>query len=618
MRYAHWSQSHCYSTSFTYCVLSSPLVFYLLLGGCILLGVWLVVAAWRRPDPRRRLLRVLASLALPLGLWFSAYPPTRAVPTTQSAAILLTEGYQPDSLRQLRQQLGAGTPVWSYGVPAPTGTRPLGSLLTLAEQRPALRQLHVLGHGLPAADLGALENVPLPRHTAPAFEGFQQAHWSPQLRLGQALVVEGTVAVSSAPAWVSLRAAGAGRDSVRLTKGGGFRLRYLPKAAGRQLPELVLRQDGRVVATEPVPVEVTTTALPPVLLLAAVPSFEFKFLKNNLAAQGRAVALRSTVSKGLVQTEFLNQPAQPLDHLTPSLLSRYAVVVADAATLAALPPSESQALRAATQAGRLGLVMLADVAPLPAAAPARADFSVVAQPTTGPSANPQLLTWPGAPTGLRATLPAHLRPAATLKPLVSGPNAALVAASRRYGLGTVVVSVVPATFRWALQGQEVAYNAFWSQLLVAATPPPAPAATWQLATRWPRPQYPLSLRLNGSLPPAAELPTVRPLASGAAVQLALAQDLRLPEWSTAQYWPRAAGWHQVQGPGRTTYNFFVYDSAAWRGPELAERQQALTKRTAASKTGSGTAGTVQESWPTGWFFGLFLLAAGFLWLEEKL
>jgi hypothetical protein len=392
----------------------------------------------------------------------------------------------------------------------------------------------------------------------------------------------------------------------------------LPKVAGRQVPELVLRQASRVVATEPVPIEVTTTDQPPVLLLAAVPSFEFKFLKNNLAAQGRAVGLRSTVSKGLVQTEFLNQPAQSLDHLTPTLLNRYAVVVADAATLATLPPTESQALRAATEAGRLGLVVLADVAPLPAAAPARADFSIVAQPTTGLSANPQPVTWPGGPAGLRTTLPAHLRPTATLKPLVSGPNAALIAASRRYGLGTVVVSVVPNTFRWALQGQGTAYGAFWSQLLGVATPPPALDATWQLGSSWPQPHQPLTLRLSGAMPAPAALPTVRPLAGGAAVQLALGQDTRLPEWSTAQFWPGAAGWHQVQGPGRTVYNFFVYDSTAWRGPELAERQRALVRHLGAFKTSNSAPGTVREPWPTGWFFGLLLLAAGFLWLEEKL
>jgi hypothetical protein len=118
--------------------------------------------------------------------------------------------------------------------------------------------------------------------------------------------------------------------------------------------------------------------------------------------------------------------------------------------------------------------------------------------------------------------------------------------------------------------------------------------------------------------PEAALPTVHPLAGGPAVQVALAQDTRLPEWSTAQYWPQAAGWHQISGPGRAAYNFFVFDSAAWRGPELAERQQAMTQLTAAPTPSFQPSDHVSQPWPAGWFFGLFLLAAGFLWLEEKL
>jgi hypothetical protein len=111
---------------------------------------------------------------------------------------------------------------------------------------------------------------------------------------------------------------------------------------------------------------------------------------------------------------------------------------------------------------------------------------------------------------------------------------------------------------------------------------------------------------------------VQPLAGGPAVALALAQDVRLPEWSTAEYWPAVAGWHQVRGPGRTVHSFYVYDSAAWRGPELAARQQALAARATLAKLSPAKSTTVQQSWPAGWFFGLFLVAAGFLWLEEKL
>ncbi|MDJ0366118.1 hypothetical protein QMK33_13220 [Hymenobacter sp. H14-R3] len=587
----------------------------LLAGACVLLGLGLLAAALRRADRRRLVLRVLASLAAPLALWLTAHPPLQQVPAARAEAIVLTPGYQPDTLRQLLRRLGPGTPVWAYGTPPPARAKALGGLLSLGEQRPALRRLHLLGEGLPASVLPALGRVAVVRHAGPAPSGFQAANWPQQLTLGQRVEVEGTVATGPGPAWVSLHADGAGRDSVRLPGGGSFRLRYQPKVAGLARYELVLRRAGNPAITEPIPLEISAQALPPVLLLAAVPGFEFKFLKNSLSAAGRAVALRTTVSRGLVQTEFLNQPAQALDRLTPALLARYAVVVADAATLASLPTGEGQALRAAINQGRLGLVLLADATPLPAAVPARAAFAVQPLPTAG--AAPQPLSWPDAPAPVRALLPARLRASAALRPLITGPNAALVAASQRYGLGTVVVSVVPETFRWALQGQAAAYASFWSQLLTAATPPPAPAATWQTLDRWPRARQPLTLRLAGTMP--TSLPTVQPLAGGTAVQLALAQDTRLPEWSTAQYWPARAGWHQLRGPGRTRHSFYVYDSAAWRGPELLARQQALAERTTRLGAVAATATvTVPQPWPAGWFFGLFLLAAGFLWLEEKL
>jgi hypothetical protein len=592
----------------------SPL-FYLLAAACLLLGLGLLLTAGRRPDRRRLVLRLLASLLAPLALWFTAYPPLRAVPAARAEAIVLTPGYQPDTLRQLLRRLGAGTPVWAYGTQAPARAKALGSLLKLTEQRPALRRVHMLGEGLAANELPALGQLAVVPHAAPAYAGIKTAGWQQHLTLGQRFAVEGTVAGAS-PTWVSLHAEGAGRDSVRLPGGTGpFRLSYQPKVAGLARYALHLRREGQPTTAEPLPLEIAPATLPPVLLLAAVPGFEFKFLKNNLAAAGRAVALRTTVSRGLVQTEFLNQPAQPLDHLTPSLLARYAVVVADAATLASLPAGESQTLRAAVQQGRLGLVVVADAAALPAAVPARADFVVQPLPTAGAVAQP--LSWPEAPTQVRALVPARLRLGGALQPLITAPGGAVVAASRRVGLGATVVSVVPETFRWALQGQTSAYTSFWSQLLTAATPPPAPAATWLALDRWPRPQQPLTLRLAGSRP--ASLPTVQPLAGGPAVTVALAQDTRLPEWSTAQYWPTTAGWHQVRGPGRTVHSFYVYDPSAWRGPELLARQQALSQRDALASPGQALeATTVHQPWPVGWFFGLFLLAAGFLWLEEKL
>ena len=594
----------------------------MLLAFCLLLGLALAVLAWRRPRQRQRSLRVLASMVAAGALWLAAFPPVRQLPAARAEAILLTEGYSADTLQAVLRQVGAGTPVWAYAEATSPKARSLASLLTLAEQRPPLQRLHVLGAGLPAAELAIVRSIPLRLHAGPHFVGFTSAYWPARLTLGKTLIVEGAIAspdASTPAAWVVLYAAGAGRDSVRLPTGGGpFRLHYQPKTTGLAQYELRLRRPGQRLLSEPVPLEITAPTLPAVLLLTATPSFEFKFLKNHLAEAHYPVALRTSVSRGLVQTDFVNHPTQALDRLTPALLSHFAVIIADAATLATLSSAETQALQSAISAGRLGLVTLADAAPLPRNAPARADFVVQPRPTSPATLAPALIRWPDAPGAVRAPLPAQLRATAAVRPLVTGPAGMLLAARRRVGLGQVAVSVVPETFRWALQGHTPAYASFWSGVLAAAVPPPPAADSWHTGTRWPRQQQPLTLHLTGTMPTSP--PTVAPLTGGPTVRLALRQDIRLPEWSTATFWPGAAGWHEVRGPHHITHRFYVYPEGAWQGPAQQEKQQAFAAHNAAiSKARPTTAvSTAAEPWPAGWFFGLFLLAAGYLWLEEKL
>ena len=593
--------------------------YYVLLAGWAALACGLALLAWRRPGRRQRIGRAAATLVAAAALWFIAFPPLRHLPAARGEAILLTEGYSPDTLRQLRQRLGAGTPVWQYGTAARAPkAQPLVSLLTLAEQRPALRRLHLLGHGLPVAEVPMLRGVPIKTHGGARPSPFRAASWNRQLVLGEVLQVEGTVALLAGQpmAWVGLRALGALRDSVPVPAGGGvFRLRYQPKVAGLAVAELVLRQGGKSLASEPVPFEVTGPQLPAVLLLAATPSFEFKFLKSHLAETRYPVALRTAVSRGLVQTDFSNQPARALDRISSALLAAYRLVVADAQTLAGLSASESQALQAAVSAGRLGLVLLADDVVLPRSLPGRADFALVARPAA--QASPQPLQWPNAPAGTKAALPAHLRPALALRPLVTSAGQVVAVARRRTGAGFVVVSAVPSTFQWALQGQQGTYASYWNRVLNGALPPAPSTAGWQLGSRWPRPQQPLVLHLTAALPTAA--PTVRGLAGGPAVRLALRQDSRLPEWSSAQYWPASAGWHQVRGPGAATHSFYVYPASAWQGPEGEERRLVLENReTQVAPAHLQSAEFKSEPWPLGWFFGLFLLAAAYLWFEEKL
>ncbi|SHK08381.1 hypothetical protein [Hymenobacter psychrotolerans] len=599
------------------------MIFYLLLGSCLLLGLALAVAAWRRPDPRRRLPRALATVVAIGALWLMAYPPHTTRLVRQAEAILLTDQYQPDTLRALLRRLGPGTRIWRYQPDfvatgsAPSDTPAVARLAALAEQQPAVQRLHVLGTGLPAAVLPAPATMQLMVHAPPARTGFRTAHWNRSLALGQPLLIEGFFeSASRAPVWVRLQAAGTVQDSVRLPAGqGAFRLRYTPKTAGRLVAMLSAGPTGRLVAREPVPAEVQPPRPLRVLVLAATASFELKFLKNQLAAQQHAVAWRAGISRGLTQTEFSNHSPTDLSRLSPTLLARYDVVVADAAALTSLSSSEAQALRAAQQQTGLGMVVLTDAGPTARNAFLPSTIRLVAQAGATAERPQRLAQLPAA-----AVVPATLQLAGPARALISvAESARPVVAAQRLRLGTVVVSTLPETYPWLLQNKAALYNSYWSRLLTAAARPTPPASHWAALEPWPKPGLPLGLQLS-----AATVATRPPVAADAAGQplarLALQQDSRLPEWSTATYWPTQAGWQQFERPGQASQWLYIFDKHDWLGPQqhgwaqLARTGSRLPPHIGATPAPQ----TATDAWPIGWFMALFVLAAGFLWLEEKL
>ncbi|WP_126546703.1 hypothetical protein [Hymenobacter amundsenii] len=589
----------------------------------LLLAVLLTVLALRRPDTRRRGLRVGAGLLAAAGLGLAALPPVTSRPSTAppATAVLLTAGYSPDTLADLLRRLGPGVPVWRYapGNVTPNDTPAFRNASAIRAKLPGLRQLHVLGTGVPPTDAPALAGLRVHRHADARPMGFQQSTWNAQPELGQLLTVTGTFtgAKTWEPVWLSLRAAGAARDSVQLPKGmGAFALRFRPRAAGRAVYMLEARQSGRRLAQEPVPVEVQDPEPLRVLLLAAAPSFELRFLKNHLAERQYAVALRTGLSRGLTQTEFLNLPNPPaLGSLTPALLRRFDVVVTDAATLAGFSSAETRALQAALNNGTSGLLLLADAPTLPRQLPGGAAFRLQPQPAAA-AATPQRLSWPEGPTTVTALVPATLRLAEKLRPLITGPNRQPVAATRRVGLGTVVVSTVAETFPWQLRNQPAIYTAYWSRLLGAARPgQPTPLSVAAL-NHWPHPNAPLEFRTTGAA--AGPLSITPP--TGPALALAQRPDALVSEWRTATYWPAVAGWHRAQ-VGKAQQWVYVYAPRQWRGPgqqqwPLAARQPAGTAASVGPATNLGA--PERTAWPRWWGYAVFLLGAGLLWLEEKL
>ncbi|KAA9331383.1 hypothetical protein F0P96_14145 [Hymenobacter busanensis] len=582
---------------------------------CGLLGILLVAQALRRPDGRRRIVRVLVSVLLPVALWLSVFPPS--VPTSEQetqAAILVTDGTPADSLRFWQRRLGAAVPVLRYtpGHVSADSTR-LTGLYALRTQHPQIRQLHVLGHGLPAADVGlAPPEIKLIAHPQWPARGFRHASWAPTLPLGDVLRVEGRfVSANANPTLLYLRSAGVVQDSLRLPAGNAsFTLQARLRATGPQVLQLEARQNRQLIAHEPVPTVVEAVRHLRVLLLAGGPSFELNLLKNRLAANGHAVAQRLTLARSLQQTDFLNLPAQSLRPLTPPLLSRYDAVVADESVWATLGAAETRALSQSVDQG-LGMVLLASGSALPKGFPQRAVFGVRARPALA-TETVEPIRW--STIKAQAAVPATLT-GSLLVPLAQSARNEWVAASYRATWGTTVVATPSNTYQWLLAGNTATYDDYWRLLLKAAARPLGTQSSWQFSA-WPHPHFLLQLHFSGNGLPSSLARIEGPF--GTHTSLGLRQfSSALPVFSAA-FWPKQPGWHKAITPGAEPASFYVFAAAEWIGPTVSEQAAAVEQRAYYPTSTTSTPGRTGDKPLAGvWFFTIFLLGAAFLWLEEK-
>ncbi len=543
-----------------------------------------------------RLARALAHLAAVLALVVLGLRPSRRVATPATDVVVVTPGAGPAQVRRLADSAGVSVVRVPEDVP---------DAAALARTRTDVRTAIVAGWGLPdPAELGAIAIVPRPAEPPP---GFVYVAGPSVVTLGEPLVLEGAVSGAARGAVVTLTGAGGTRDSTGVDTAGRFRVRDLPRAAGRQEYELrvALPQPGRA-AVETLGVVVTPPVPPRALLLAAAPSFEHRALRDWLAARGGAVAVRSAVSRDRWHVELVNRGAGRVVPLTASVLADFDVLVTDARALAALAPAERRAVRQLVSDSGLGVILTGGDS-------ADAFFRPFATRPTGDLGErlvrPALEGLAPARTAVPAEAAALLDRFAVATVLRDGAGVALVQVAPR-GAGVVAASLVAETARWIRAGERDTYAAFWSRLLerVARERPAWRAADGPHVVDEPVP-------LTGPVGPPAAVRITAP--SGAADTVFVAPDPLAPERARGTYWPREPGWHAIGDSGLA---FRVAPAGAWRARDAAQRV-AATARAAALAAGppdpAGRSRDERRPLPLAWAFVLFVVATGYLWAARR-
>ncbi|WP_018476239.1 hypothetical protein [Pontibacter roseus] len=588
----------------------------------LLAVVVLAWLAWRRPNRRWLVVRLMASVVAGISLVLLLFPPTFQRELDPGKAILLTEGYHPDTLSTLLRQMKAQPLVYTYKTEA-AKAEAVADFYTFRQEHPQVQTVHVLGHGLEAQELRALEGIRLIPHLSDLPAGVATVIWPVTSTLGETVTVAGQFN-NNQKGKLYLQAAGRMQDSIALEDAGQqpFKLRYSPKQEGRHVYTLIAKSGDSTDTLGQVPVQVLAHQKLGVLLVASFPVFEFKFLKNHLGQLQHRVALRSTVSKGIHQSEWLNMPQTDLSRITPKLLERFDVVITEPQALQELSSAERAALQRAVTEGGLGILTLAGERPANRGTAFFTGFQ--SKRLSQQDTRTARASWTNGATVAIPALPYTLVSSEAVTGLVEEQNNNLLAAGRRAGWGTVALTVVPQTFSWQLEGKQSTYASYWAHLLSSVARKEEQDRFWQLTSpQAPQVNTPTTLTLTDytlDTPQAIPAATVRSIADTTRIGMALQQHPHQPERFSGTFWPRRTGWHVVESPGVEPFHFLVQDSAAWPHQTIQARREAtlqFAKKQDRKEVATATAFT-EEQVPVIWFFVLFVLSSGFLWLEEKL
>lgn len=631
--------------------LSSHSAAWMILVFALLGAVTLLIAEWRRPDTRRRPARLGATLLAIAALALWALRPARRggeaeATAGQATAALWTVGTMQQSPAPTEVE-----PRYRFALPGAdthtdAGATFLPDAATLRRRFPEIGRLHILGDGLDPAELSSLaglrvEFTPGSRPTAAANAPSILSLRCPRgLTLGDTLVVEGragglragetTVFTLEAPDGTTTE----GNTSAADTTGeAGFTVRApSPSAAGKFEWPLHLKGSA---THETLGIEVRAPSLPRVLVLESAPRFDTALLRRWYEDAGGTVCERLRLGQDRYRFFAANRSVpMEFNALDTPLLARFDLVLADGRALASLPAPEREILRAAVADTGLGLLVLADDALLPPAvvAPDRAwlfpwqlrALEAATDNTANGTEHLARAVWPGLAQPAEIPLPAapvEIVPRSGQTGVVRDDQGRTLAALATFGRGTLALTLVRETGRWQRANEPGAFAGYWSFLFAQTARRQETSGRWTLAGGDDGPMFvdqPLELVWNGP-PPAAIHVTDE--SDAAPVTLAPESDPNEPNRWRATFWPRRAGWQRVES-GSARLDFYVHPAGSW--PALAaERKREGTARFAAQTSAGPVAPTASHpSEPTpvaaGWWFGAFLLGAGFLWIERRM
>lgn len=588
----------------------TEMVIYIVAGATLLFFVW---KEYTRKNRGRLVWRVLATIMAVAALACMGLPMRfkKNVEPVSKEVVLLTEGFISDSVQAFLRS--NRMPVYTFDETLLAAEKFDAKLLVYPGDIAGFRP-HIFGYGLNKDQLAQLP--PYIFHPSPA-TGITAVHWRRKIKTGEQLAVQGNYKnTSSTPVKIVLSNFQTGFDSVTVAAGKEqfFTLAASPKQLGRVLYHIAVTGKNDTLQKEPVPVEIEQGEPVCVLMLASSPDFDNRFLKNWLSEKGYPVVVRTAISKNRFSRDYLNIAETNIGRITSSLLEKFDIILADASELAVIGKDELSAIQSFVTQKKAGLIIRSD-----SAATGHSFYSGFFPLSHADSGRQSVqLSLQDISHSLPAIAIDHLqfiREQPDTKPLIRDKQSRVFAALALYGAGKIVMTSIPNSFSWALSGNKEAYNEVWSEIFNAAYPDKTGKETWQVNPFIPSIHEPAAITLQTQ---AAGVPQAA--IEGATVYMQ--QNAWLPYQWAATFWPVQQGWQTGIGLNGQPWYWYAFGKQEWQSVKNSRKLSAMSYQPSAVSEQKEDAlrqatSDKREDVSKIWFFLMFLIAASFLWFENK-
>ncbi|MTI23055.1 hypothetical protein E1176_18640 [Fulvivirga sp. RKSG066] len=554
------------------------------IGIAVILLLLLLIKEFARSNKKNLWLRLLCSLLGVIALFAIWIKPVIQLESELPSALLLTQGYEEQQIDELKDQ-------YKFDEMAQYDS------LSYTEKEALFAQNRVImvGDGIPEYDLPLYQEHDITYLLDSSKTGILRFNYSQEAEVGELLEVNGLLQADY-NGWLKLRAFDQVVDSIQVTMGQqAFKLQVQIKSAGKYVFQVQeVNEKSEVLRQHDFPIIVSDQQSYKILMVNEFPTFELKYLKNYLAAEGHELQVRNQLTRGRYKFEAYNTSVSRFYKLSSNVLEAAALLVIDYPSLKSLSRNELSMLKERVRNG-LGVYIM----PSEELFTANNDLIIVDfEPTTSEVASVNMLDKPYRIDTYGYVFKDQPGFQFTFNNLTG---------AMLLGEGQVGGSVLQNTYKLWLAGEQTAYKNLWKKQLEALLP--SKRAT-SINYNWPVCiDQPVDFEFGAQSKPMVNID---------GVSVAPIQDMHISDIWSGTYWPKSTGWHTVMIENDTTW-LFVNQDSEWEGVVSYNRSKANSRVfNHDTEIRFKVDVSVKKEIDPLWFYLLFLICVGYLWLEPKL